>query len=77
MKRIITLIATVAACAMAFAQSAAAQLITWTHHIEKTENANIFKVVLTGAIAEGYHTYTLTDEFSATEITDVVTEVVS
>ena len=74
MKRIITLIATVAACAMAFAQSAAAQLITWTHHIEKTENANIFKVVLTGAIAEGYHTYTLTDEFSATEITDVVTE---
>ena len=74
MKRIITLIAVAAACAMAFAQSAAAQLITWTHHIEKTENANIFKVVLTGAIAEGYHTYTLTDEFSATEITDVVTE---
>ena len=51
----------------AFAQS---QLITWTSQVEKAGN-DIFRVVFTGKIAPGYHTYTLTDEFSATEIMEV------
>ena len=52
--------------AAAFAQS---QLITWSSHVEKADG-DIYKVVFTGKIAAGYHTYTLTDEFSATEIMD-------
>ena len=52
--------------AAAFAQS---QLITWSSHVEKADG-DIYKVVFTGKIAAGYHTYTLTDEFSATEILD-------
>ena len=51
----------------AFAQS---QLITWTSQVEKAGN-DICRVVFTGKIAPGYHTYTLTDEFSATEIMEV------
>ena len=54
----------------AFAQN---QLVTWSSHVEKT-NGDTYRVVFTGKIAPTYHTYTLTDEFSATEIMDAVVE---
>ena len=57
--------------AAAFAQLPAKQLVSWSSHVEKAEEADVYKVIFTGNIAEGYHTYTLTDEFSATEMMDV------
>ena len=54
-----------------FAQTTPQQLVTWTSHIEATEDADVYRIVFTGEIAKGYHTYTLTDEFSATEIMDI------
>ncbi len=65
-----TLLAALIFCAAAFAQG---QLVTWSSHVEKADG-DICKVVFTGKIAEGYHTYTLTDEFSATEFMDVAVE---
>ena len=52
--------------AAAFAQG---QLVTWSSHVEKADG-DMYKVIFTGKIADGYHTYTLADEFSATEIMD-------
>ena len=66
MKRILTVIAAVLIGTVAFAQE---QLITWSSHVEKADGET-YTVVFTGSIAPGYHTYTLTDEFSATEILD-------
>ncbi len=54
--------------AAAFAQG---QLVTWSSHVEKVDG-DTYKVIFTGKVAEGYHTYTLADEFSATEIMDAV-----
>ena len=56
--------------AVMFAQDGA-QLITWKSHVEKADAEDVYRVIFTGKIAEGYHTYTLTDEFSATEFMDV------
>ena len=69
MKRFIAIIAATLLGLAAFAQNDA-QLITWSHHTE-LEGDNIYRVIFTGKIAPGYHTYTLTDEFSATEFMDV------
>ena len=66
MKRIMTMLAALIIGAAAFAQT---QLVTWSSHVEKADN-DIYKVIFTGKIAAGYHTYTLTDEFSATEFMD-------
>ena len=60
------MLAAIFVCAAAFAQG---QLVTWSSHVEKAEDGT-YRVIFTGKIAEGYHTYTLTDEFSATEIMD-------
>lgn len=70
MKRITTMLAALLLCAAAFAQG---QLVTWTSQVEKADG-DVYKVIFTGKIAEGYHTYTLTDEFSATEIMDAAVE---
>ena len=64
------MLAALLVCAAAFAQG---QLVTWSSHVEKADSA-VYKVIFTGKIAEGYHTYTLTDEFSATEIMDAAVE---
>ena len=64
------MLAAILMCAAAFAQG---QLVTWSSHVEKGED-DIFRVIFTGKIADGYHTYTLTDEFSATEIMDAELE---
>ena len=69
MKRIIAIIAVTLFCVAAFGQNEE-QLIRWSSHLEKTSAKETFRVVFTGKIAPGYHTYTLTDEFSATEIMD-------
>ena len=66
MKRIFTMLTALLIGAAAFAQS---QLVTWSSHVEKVDG-DIYKVVFTGKIASGYHTYTLTNEFSATEMMD-------
>ena len=68
MKRFMTMLAALLIGAAAFAQG---QLVTWSSHVEKVDG-DTYKVVFTGKVAEGYHTYTLADEFSATEIMDAV-----
>ena len=67
MKKFITLLAASLFSLAAFAQG---QLVTWSSHVEAGDD-NTATVVFTGKIAEGYHTYTLTDEFSATEFQDL------
>ena len=74
MKRIFTMLTALVICASALAQVAPEQLVTWSSHVEKTADKDVFKVIFTGKIADGYHTYTLTDEFSATEIMDAAIE---
>ena len=74
MKRIILILATLFTGVAAFAQFAPAQLVTWTTTVEQTDDADIFRIVFDGKIADGYHTYTLEDEFSATAIMDVDTQ---
>jgi len=71
MKRIFSFVAALVVSAAAFAQFAPKQLVTWTSHIEATDDTDLYRVIFTGKIAEGYHTYTLSDEFSATELTDI------
>ena len=71
MKKILILIAVAFFNATAFALDEA-QLITWSSFVEKLDEDNLYRVVFEGEIANGYHTYTLTDEFSATEFMDVV-----
>ena len=70
MKKILILIAVAFFNAAAFAQDEA-QFITWSSFVEKLDEDNLYRVVFEGEIAQGYHTYTLTDEFSATEFMDV------
>ena len=70
MKRFISIISALTLSLAAFAQLTPAQLVTWSSHLEKAEEADTYRVIFTGQIAEGYHTYTLADEFSATEIMD-------
>ena len=67
MKKFMTMLAAFFVCVAAFAQG---QLVTWSSHVEKAEG-DVYKVIFTGKVAEGYHTYTLTDDFSATELLDV------
>ena len=70
MRRFITVLAASLLSLAAFAQG---QLVTWSSHVEAGEG-NKTTIVFTGKIAEGYHTYTLTDEFSATEFQDLAIE---
>ncbi len=70
MKRITTMLAAMLICAAAFAQG---QLVRWSSHVEKADG-DIYRVIFTGKVADGYHTYTLTDEFSATEFMDAAVE---
>ncbi len=70
MKRFISIITALTISIAAFAQLTPAQLVTWSSHLEKAEEADTYRVIFTGKIADGYHTYTLADEFSATEIMD-------
>ena len=51
MKRIITMIAAIFLCAAAFAQG---QIVRWTSHVEKADE-DIYRVIFTGKVADGYH----------------------
>ena len=73
MKRILTVLAAVLVSIAAFAQLTPSQLVTWTPSVENIDG-DVYRVVFTGKVAQGYHTYTLTDEFSATEFMDVTVE---
>ena len=44
-------------------------LVTWTSEVNAKEG-DVLQILFTGKIASGYHTYSLTDEFSPTEILD-------
>ena len=70
MKRISLIYAAMLVSLVAYSQPLAEQAIKWSSQVEAVEG-DIYKVVFTGKIADGYHTYTLTDEFSATTFTDV------
>ena len=70
MRKFITVLAASLLSLAAFAQG---QLVTWSSHVEKGEG-DLYTVVFTGKVASGYHTYTLTDEFSATEILDLAVQ---
>ena len=70
MKRLTMLLAALLISFAAFSQTFEEQLIKWSSHVENVDG-DVFKVVFTGKIADGYHTYTLTDEFSATSFMDV------
>ena len=74
MKRFITAFTAILIGAAAFAQALSTQLVTWSTHVESTTEADTYRIVFTGKIAEGYHTYTLTDEFSATAFSDMTIE---
>ena len=74
MKKLLTIIASLAICVASFAQIAPAQLVTWSSHVEEAGEKDVYRVIFTGKIAEGYHTYTLTDEMSATEVMDAAVE---
>ncbi len=74
MRRFITAFAAALICAAAFAQTLSTQLVTWSTHVESTTEADTYRIVFTGKIAPGYHTYTLTDEFSATSFQDMAIE---
>ena len=74
MKKLLTIIASLAICVASFAQMAPAQLVTWSSHVEEAGEEDVYRVIFTGKIAEGYHTYTLADEFSATELMDAAVE---
>ena len=74
MKRLMTFIAAALVSVATFAQLTPSQLVKWSSHVEKSDAEDVFRVIFTGKIAEGYHTYTLTDEFSATEFMDIAVE---
>ena len=73
MKRFLTMLAAVLFSVAAFAQLTPSQLVTWTPSVENVD-VDLYRVVFTGKVAQGYHTYTLTDEFSATEVMDAAVE---
>ena len=70
MRKFITVLAASLLSLAAFAQG---QLVTWSSHVEKGDG-DLYTVVFTGKVASGYHTYTLTDEFSATEVLDLAVQ---
>lgn len=70
MKRITTMLVAVLIGITAFAQNLNDQLVKWSYQVENSGN-DLYKVVFTGKVADGYHTYPLTDEFSATQFMDV------
>ena len=70
MRKFITVLAASLMSLAAFAQG---QLVTWSSQVEKGEG-DLYTVVFTGKVAAGYHTYTLTDEFSATEFLDLTVQ---
>ena len=70
MKKFLLTIATLLYALLCFAQD---PIISWNYEL-KYEANNTVNVIFTGNIAPEFHTYTLDDEISPTEIFDVVLE---
>ena len=72
LKKFALTIAALISSAALFAQGLNGQMsnISWSTAVEKT-GKEIANVIFTADINEGYHTYTLQDEFSATQLMDL------
>lgn len=70
MNKILSLLAGCLIACSAFAQE---EYVHWNHEIEKIEN-DLYKVTFTAKISEGYHSYSMEDEISATEFLDCSVE---
>lgn len=70
MKRFLLILTTLLCAALCFAQQS---IVSWSYDVQPADD-NIVKVVFTGKIAIGYHTYTLADDLAPTEVFDVVLE---
>lgn len=70
MKRFLLTLTTLLCAALCFAQQS---IVSWSYYVQPADD-NIVKVVFTGKIAIGYHTYTLADDLAPTEVFDVVLE---
>ena len=70
MKKILLTLTTLLCAALCFAQQ---NIVSWSYDVQSSDD-NLVKVVFTGKIAIGYHTYTLDDDLAPTEIFDVVLE---
>lgn len=66
MKRLILSIVAIFCALSTFAQT---QVVKWVSSVEKTDEST-YKVTFTASIARGFHTYSITDETSPTEIID-------
>lgn len=66
MKKLISIIACCVLSLSAFAQDA---YVVWSHKVEKVEK-DLYKVIFSAKIKEGYHSYSIKDEISATEFLD-------
>lgn len=64
MKKLISLLAAALLCAASFAQEAS---IRWSAEVENIEGRD-YRIVFTGKISDGLHTYSSQDEFSPTTI---------
>ncbi|MGM9747888.1 MAG: protein-disulfide reductase DsbD family protein [Candidatus Cryptobacteroides sp.] len=67
----ITIVAALFSCFGASAQNADGSIVKWKTRVEP-KDGDVLQVVFEGKIAKGFHTYTLTDELSATEMLDPV-----
>ena len=45
------------------------KIVNWSSKVYD-KGDGVYQILLTGTVAQGYHTYTITDELSATEIFD-------
>lgn len=70
-KLLFTAIAVLLCCFGAAGQNSDGSIVNWKTRVEPKEG-NVLQVVFEGKIAKGFHTYTLTDEMSATEMIDPV-----
>ena len=70
MKKILLTLTALLCAALCFAQQ---NIVSWSYDVQSSDD-NLVKVVFTGKIAIGYHTYTLDDDLAPTEIFDVVLE---
>ena len=68
MRRILSILAAVLCFSAAVFAQAPEQTVTWAGSVSALQDS-LLEVRFTGAILEGWHTYSLRDEYSATEIT--------
>lgn len=70
MKRLLLFVVSICASVLCFAQG---QIVDWSYKVTRTGEGTA-KVIFTGRIQEGYHTYSITAGNSRTEIMEVKTK---